>query len=283
MKIIYGTNVTENKKNTVGDENDFKIDRVSENQIKKFRFAYEKIGKQLSFSCVFIFLLLLRSILLLIWSIVFILSFYTLIKNDFSFNSLFPTRDAKTIEIVGLVCFFVWGILFILDQLKKRKMPLSKRINAMAELEKAADECAIEQDIPEDAANVDVMNYNYKIKNNRIKIMSPAISNFNKAAFIKDDFLCLADVSRIIYIPIKDITGIKRVNKRIKAIFWNKEESSQSEKYRNCKIIMRDDNSFIVTEYYSIIVVHNAETYELGIMPYDIDFFKEKLNLEIVE
>ena len=174
--------------------------------------------------------------------------------------------------IVGLGCLAVFALIGWIDHRRRKSITESDEYQAMeADMESAADTSRFLLGIPDSAADLDVLAYNYKVKKGKEK---PADSdqdyiNLSMYAWVENGELLLANNSEKFAIPLSAVTVRRRVGK-IRVFLWWKEEAPQDPIYKPYKIKYDEDSDiFTLRAVYALEVVHGDEPYELLVPDYD--------------
>lgn len=126
--------------------------------------------------------------------------------------------------------------------------------------------------IPENALEVDVFVFQYKLKNDKAKFLKAGCFNFiNKVttAFVQNGCLCFNDVTMRMDIPLDSITEIKRIDKRVYFPDWNKDETHLKEPYKQYRISSKD-YGYSVKYFYALCIRYFGTDYELLFPPYEL-------------
>ena len=107
--------------------------------------------------------------------------------------------------------------------------------------------------------------------------------NMSMYIFKENDALCLATVNEVLSIPLNHIKEVYKINKKINAYGWNKEEPYNKGKYKEYKITANQYNVLFYKYYYSIRINDGTTDYEIIVPPYDYEYFDNIINLEVKE
>ena len=97
--------------------------------------------------------------------------------------------------------------------------------------------------------------------------------NFDMLVFREGEMLCLADDRSVIGIPLSDITGIYKINKRVNFSGWNKEDDFNTGAYKPYKITQNNYGILYIKPYYSLRFTGYGEVYEILFPAYELDTF----------
>lgn len=129
--------------------------------------------------------------------------------------------------------------------------------------------------VPENAENIDVLTYSYKITKNGEKKTTPFdFCNMDMKVYTDGNMLHIADISSRYSFPLDEIYGIRTIDKKASLVSWNKDEGVNEGKYKQFKI--REDNIGTVyfKTYYALQIRHEGKYYEIFFPGYDIDIIE---------
>ena len=192
--------------------------------------------------------------------------------------------NAPYLFIIGPVFLLVFAVLAIYG---KRMDKTAFESEELEELTEEGDallaEIKAELSIPDDALQLDVLCYPYKVKKNGdVRPYNDFATHtpFEMFVYKADESLCIANCESVYKIPLSQITGIEKRDEKIKLMCWNKEEEINSEKYEHYK--MSIDNFGIVHAkgYYSIMISSDFGEYFIDVPSYEIDAFRSIIGEE---
>ncbi len=183
--------------------------------------------------------------------------------------------------VAGILCIGIAVIVEII-QLRRTKRAVESDEGQLL-LEQAKQELAQSKmllGVPEDAADLDVLGYEYKIKRGKEKVIHDeyAYTANDLFAFLEEGELMLADAQDKYAIPLYAITQVECRRKKVKINSWNKEEEVTSAPYKPFKIRYDDENDvFTIRAVYALIINYNSEEYELLVPDYDWELVLQPL------
>ena len=147
------------------------------------------------------------------------------------------------------------------------------------------EECYAELGVPEDAKQADIFTKPYKMKNGKEKKASSWFEYVNQEVdiFLEGNMLCIADVNNVIGLPIEDMTGIYKINKRVSFLGWNKEESFNKDPYKQYKMTCNQFGMIFIKTHYSLRFSSFGTEYEILFPAYELDTFTSLTGLEVKE
>lgn len=190
------------------------------------------------------------------------------------------------ILIIGIGLVALGGITMLIGSLMNKHLTEKdedfKRNNE--KLEERINIHRNELNIPQDTKNIDVLFSFVKEKNGQEKINIWKLYNhYNQelTVFLEDGMLCFCDNHSVFGVPIESFKRIVPMKRRQIIAVWNKEESFNSDKYKEYKI--RNTNQGLSCKCYAVILVLNNEEYQIIIPNYDLEEFRKILSLTVVE
>lgn len=180
--------------------------------------------------------------------------------------------------LIWKLCFIFFLLLWIILSIIISKS-MKANIKSMEfkekndKLDEIVDRIKEQLDIPEDAAEVDVMRYTYKIKKDREVLTGLGYRNLLYYIFIKENCLCISNLKCKFSFPLIQITGIRKINKQIPFLYWNKLEPYNDRKYKQYKIIRNNIGIYYCKPYYALQLKDIDKEFEIFIMPYDLEAY----------
>lgn len=279
MKIFFGIDITQNKKNEAFDGEIFtgkQLPPAQAQAIKNWeesRVALEKKEK-------------LPAVLRIIQVAAFVVAAVCalgILRSDVNLYEAY--RNAPGFFYAAGIGAVIFGLLFLVQWLRQRQTTGSEEY-AMSQhrLENLEKSCRAALDVPEDAANVDVLVMRYKDKKGKPVPVSKNYTVFQNPElwiFVRDNKLCLADLHRRYDIPLEEMIGIHRVDARGTAPNWNKVLSFTDEPYKACKITT-NQYGIIFKHYYALFIRREGVTYSLFFPPYEFSLFQKLTGCGVV-
>lgn len=282
MKAVFGINITEDKHNSHVDGEVFISKRISENQQQSLDEERENIEKLEKKSNLPIALNIVYYICLL----VSLVGLVGVTKNLGKLSIAQMYSNAPLLFIAIGICAPVWLVLFIYKKTRLSSVSKSEDLQiTLNHVESQVTAAFAALGIPSNAKEMDVLCYRYKLNGDQISVKNIGMTthlNLELMVYVADDCLCLADTEMRYSIPLKSISKIKTVNKRISVPEWNKDTPCNKGEYKQYKIT-KNQYGFYFKPYYSIEIHYQNEEYELLIPPYELPGMEELIKLTPVE
>lgn len=195
-------------------------------------------------------------------------------------------RNAPGLVISGAVSGAVALVLWLIDRKKTKNVLGSKDFNADVEAaEKINEESFAALAVPADAKSIDVFGYAYENKNGKEKKMNIFCDYLTMQfrIFREGDLLCLGDVSGVIGVPVCDITGIYKINKRVSFMEWNKDERFDKGEYKQYKITCNNAGVLFIKPVYALRFLGGDDEYEIIFPAYELDAFTRATGVSVRE
>lgn len=178
--------------------------------------------------------------------------------------------SAPYLFVIAFVAAIVLVVIFFNKKKKQKNMEKyleqNEILENMEEMEKLA---AKELEIPEDSIRVDTLADVYEMKRGKKKLLiAPVTFNSMMDMYVKEGFLCFADVAQEISIAIEDIVRIEKVKKRLSIGEWHKQEEYKSKKYKKYKI-EQNNYGLLIKGYYSVQINSLWGEFEIRLPNYE--------------
>ena len=194
--------------------------------------------------------------------------------------------NAPALFWVGGVCLVVWAVLCLAASHKSRTVLENDegQFN-MAKFDSVVGSVMDELEVPSDAADVDVLTFNYKVTNGKIKPKGGAMDftpyrNGEYKLFSDADAIYLADILGKFAIPRAEIRRIATVSKSISVPDWNKDAPASSSEYKRFKLKPDQYGCTHFKPYHILEFEHYGETWGIYFAPYDLAAFETVTGLK---
>ncbi len=283
MRPFLGIDLTKNKENEQFDGKEFLVAEPSEFAAQRFVDSSEKVDKTLERSKLPFPVRLIQWIcggigLLLTGGILEAWGEGVSLKEGY--------QNASWLYWLDGICLLVWLILKCIS-VKKQKTVLEsdESTHVFSNLGGICNAIYDEFSVPSEAKEVDVLVFCYKIKNNKVKVCSRFMqtvpfSNSVFKIFSDSENIYLANLEGKYAFPRLSVRNIHTVNKRIRIIGWNKEESPKKGIYKQYKINAEDNEVISCKPYYILEVIRDGEAWGIFFPCYELPIFEELTGLK---
>lgn len=189
-------------------------------------------------------------------------------------------QNAPWLFWAGGICAAVWLVLWICSKQKaKTVLKTDESSQTFSHLDGISHAVYTELAVPDNAKNIDILSFFYKVKNGNIKVCEKAVCTqfFNPEfkVFADANNLYLANLEGKYAFPLSSIGEIRTVKKHIRIAGWNKEEKFNKGIYKQYKLTT-DNYGCIHCNYYHIIEIsRNSESFGIYIPCYELPIFEE--------
>ena len=267
MPSIFAKNVTDEKNATFDGEAAFLQQRVPEyHQAQLEQQANTMIGTAKKMIC---WPALVGQGLLAIAGLVCLRVFL---------DTWLPEEGTGTVRwplvAIFAACAAGFGLLEWYSRRRKKQIEQSDEYQLTEQhLESAADTSRVLLGVPADAADIEVLGYDYKLKNGKEKRTdSWDYDTCCYYAFVQDGALMLADSEEKYAIPLSAVTAVRHRHEKTKVWLWMKDDQPKAEPYKPYKIKYDEENDvYTLPAVYALTVSHNGEEWELVLAEYEWD------------
>ena len=289
MKVLFGTDITQNKKNDKSDGDEFIVRSVpgeiseknSEIFDKELEAAEKTAGK--------------RSIYEMIGLVMMASSFLGLSgmfdeDAELTFSLIRETVSQNPMRFAVFALLFVVGFLLLMirpvTNIKNLKSEVESDENPEDESEKNLQQAYFSLGVPQDAENVDIFCSEYVIRKGEPELKPIKMFGFANAdlkVFADRNELFIADTENLYAIALDSIEKISRYNGKLTMMFWNKETAYNKGKYQPYHIRKRGEFKYTVKTYYSLDINRDGETYKMYFPPYELDVIERLTGMKYEE
>ena len=281
MKPLFAINLTDDKKNEVVNGSEFVTKTASIQNTDSLEENQEELKQSIKKSQLPLWL----QIVTYICGIYALIVAASIIKNlDIGFAQMF--KNAPALIITAPICGLIWLIFFVYSKIKSKKVLAEENVEQqIADIDKDIDAIYAELGVPDDAINVDILMFRYKIKDGEIKpyggMQNVPYLNFEIKAYTDGKCLHFADTENIYSFDLSELRSITTVNKRISTMNWNKDEHPRKGEFKQYKITVSDESvPYILYKPFHILEgEHNGEKYGIFFPCYELPAFERLTGL----
>lgn len=177
----------------------------------------------------------------------------------------------------------VWLVLWLVEKHRKRSLSTSKERSAIRQrTKKALHACHDALDVPENAAEVDVLAMHYRQRDGEIKPVKSGGEFSNTPVYMwrKGDALCIADASVRMEIPLSCMTGLASRRGTVRLDDWNKRRSWRQYKAQG---VYAGKQGIFVKSYCILSMQYRGEPYQLWLPGHEKDIIEKLTGCQAVE
>ena len=274
MKPFLGIDLTTDKKNEQMNGQEFLVQTPSAALTKSFDDSLEKAEETVAKAK----LPRLFRILQYICGITALLVICGILKSDVSFAEGY--HNAPWLFWIGAGCAAIWLVLWLWSLYKDSSLKSEESTQTLSHFESVSDAIFTNLGVPDNAKDVDIFLFFYKMKDGNIKIhekglqIAPYINTVFKI-FSDAENLYLANLEGKYAFPLSSIVKIHTVKKHIRFVGWNKEEKYNKGIYKQYKLTVDNYGVIHCKQYHILEVNHHGETFGIYFPCYELPVFEE--------
>ncbi len=284
MKPFLATDLTEDKQNTQKDGLEFLVQRPSAALTQSLETAAQKAMDTVHLSKL---PGILRAGQWLMGAAAFLI-IVGIVKSLINGTSLSEAFDnAPFLFWIAGGCLIGWLILFLLSARRsKRVLEQEESTLAFSNLDNIVNSIWGDLGVPATAPEIDILSFCYKNKEEEIKPVTSGLENspyHNEAfrVFADGQMLYIADVRAKFAIPRSALRRIRRIDKRIAAIGWNKEEGINTGRYKEYKLRQDQYNCVYSKPYYILEFTHRGQDWGIYFPSYELPILQGLTGLTV--
>ncbi len=282
MKPVFGIDITNDKNNERIHAEDFIAANASEETSQQLNESGDRAESTIKSAKLPTAVTVLQFVFLIVGGFC-ILSFLNSI-SDVGFAAAYTASPLTFyVGVLGVAAFVAISI-FATGRMK-RVLDSEDAKNVVNEIESVTDKIYKELDVPQGAADVDVLFFNYvEHENGDIVPKSAPLAltpyiNFELKIFKRSGKLCFADLTSRYDFELEKFRGITRVDKKISIPQWNKSEPHNSENFKKFRMVKNNMDCIFFKPYYILEFVKNDELYGIYFPCYELEVFERLTGL----
>ncbi len=277
MKAFYCNDITNDKKNTELNGEEFITVKVNENDcIAYSKKADEYFGKMLKADPLWVNIVKPLSLGLGIY----ILAMFLLTCLKKGFAETFATLYGLFIAGVALIA--IGGTLHFIMK-KKKEMIYKDKSEEELEKEAKAEYLALlgTMGVPSYAVPVDIFSFTYKLKDGE-ELPMPKDNFFANTEFHiyeEEGYLKMTDGDAVYSFNIKDMTCIRTEERKISLLVWNKDVKPTDERFAPYDFEIDKDEDVIIYKMHILELERDGETFGIYFPDYELPTFERLTGL----
>lgn len=275
MKPFLGIDLTLNKKNDQFNGNEFLVQKPSSALSESLVASTDKVEKTIEKSK----LPLPLRIVQFICGIAAMLIAGGILKADVSLAEGY--HNAPWLFWVAGICAVLWLILWFSGNHKAKSiLDTDESTQTFSHLDGVANAVYTELDVPDDAKDIDILSFFYKVKDGEIKVQEKGMQVFQYfnpefKIFADEENLYLANLEGKYAFPLSSITKMHTVKKHIRIAGWNKDEKCNKGIYKQFKLTTDNYGCIHCRQYYILEINRQGESYGIYFPSYELPTLEE--------
>lgn len=194
-------------------------------------------------------------------------------------------RNSPFLLIIASACGIIWMVLHTLS--KKKEKEVLKEENAeehAVKIEEDFKEIHSELGVPEDAVNVDILLFRYKIKDGKVSPQAAVLQttpyiNIDTKLYSTDDHVHIAELENVYSFKKSELKSITTVNKRISIPSWNKDENPRKGIYKPYKMTVNNMGDIFFKPFHILEIERDGEQFGVYFPCYELQAFESVTGL----
>lgn len=278
VKPIFCIDITTDKNNETLNGEEFITRTASKQMVEEYETKQESLEETVEKSQLPLWLTIVKYLCAL---------FFIIVAGSCA-KAGFDTalRNAPLLVFGGFVSGIAWIVLHVISKKKEKKVLKEENAEERAEeISEDLREIHAELGVPEDAVDIDVLIFNYKLKDGEIKPHTSALQsspyiNLELKIFATDDALHIADLESVYSFKKSEIKAITTVNKRISVPIWNKDEAPRSAAFKQYKMTVNNMGDVFFKPYHILEIERDGISFGLYFPCYELQTVEELTGLK---
>lgn len=277
MKPLFGTDLTNDKKNQTSNIEQFARKKISQTSSDALDTVSEQANDIVKKADIPFFMKIIMYV-----SVIGFFIMAKVLRNLCADSETTIQQIMKehpwTVIIAVIFCVIFVGISFYRKKLSKNVINSDEYAVTESRINTVLSNVYSELDVPSDAEDVDVFYGFYKVKDGECKHKTPGITpfdfaNFANKVFVENGNLCVSDTTTKYCIPDFKPISIEKVNKRRRFPVWNKDTPYNKGDFKKYKITY-NDSVYSCKSYYILHFDSNGEKWGIYFPNYELPFFE---------
>lgn len=285
MKPFIGINITDDKNNEVCDGKEFVVQTTTPAMLEAYNKATDAVGD----FCKKAKQPLLYQILHRLVGIVAVgitAGFTKTVLNNDGLKAVAKIyENAAWVIWLGVACWIAFGLMTVIGRKRIKAIAESDEYNhAHTKEQSLANTIYAEFGVPAQAPFVDVLSFQYKVKDGKIK---PKNKEAKTVPFVNIAFkihtdgqkLYLTEMESKYAFELSELKGIKVIKERGFIPGWNKEAPYDKGEYKQYKIVTNNIGLYF-KNYCILELEHNGESWDIYFPNYELPIFEQITGLK---
>lgn len=285
MKPFIGIDITENKKNTELNGKEFVVQETSKALYEAYDKATDEIGDFSKKASMPLWYRIIHKIIG-VGALIVSTSLVKIVLNNDGIETLIKVvKEMPWFVLIGVSCWIVFGCMTLIARKKIKEIAESDEFNhSQSKAETLSNSIYAELGVPPQAPFVDILSFQYKIKDGEIKPKgkgAKTVPFINIAFRIHSDSenLYLTEMENKYAFSFSEIKGIKMIKERGFIQAWNKDVAFNKGEYKQYKIT-KNDYGYYFKQYCILELDHNGEIWQIFFPDYELPVFEQLTGLK---
>ncbi|MBP3307933.1 MAG: hypothetical protein J6L90_00670 [Clostridia bacterium] len=278
MKPLFCIDVTLDKNNEIVNGSEFITRTASKEKIEEYENKQEELEQTVEKSKLPLLLRIIKNLC----------GLFSLMVLAASVKAGFETalKNAPILVMSGALCGILWIILHFVSKAKEKKVLKEENAEQQSkEIDEDFKNIHNELNVPDDAAEIDVLLFKYKRKNGKINpyssgLQTTAYMNMSVKMYETDDELHIADLESVYSFAKSELKVITTVNKRISVPTWNKDEDPRRGSFKRYKMTVNNIGNVFFKPYYILEIEHGSQIFGIYFPCYELEIFEHLTGLK---
>ena len=278
MKPLFCIDVTLDKNNEIVNGSEFITRTASKQKIEEYENKQEDLEQTVEKSK----LPLLLRIIKYLCGLFFLMVLAASVRTGFET----ALKNAPILVMSGALCGILGIILHFVSKGKEKKVLKEENAEQQSkEIYEDFKNIHNELNVPDDAAEIDVLLFKYKRKNGKINpyssgLQTTAYMNMSVKMYETNDELHIADLGNVYSFAKSELKVITTVNKRISVPTWNKDEDPRKGSFKRYKMTVNDIGNVFFKPYYILEIEHGSQIFGIYFPCYELEIFEHLTGLK---
>lgn len=209
----------------------------------------------------------------------------TVLEDDISIKQIYA--QLPWLFWLAGASIVIWAVItFFAKRKEKAVMESDESERFFSGMDAIAKSIYDEMGLSGDEKSVDVLSFEYKLKDGECKPYKSALedmvyNNLEYYIFADDKNLYLADTDGKYAFALSSLRAIHKIKKKIALLSWNKDVDYYKGEYKRFKMHEDDAYNVIVKNYCILELEHNGESWGIYFPEYELETFEELTGLKV--
>ena len=288
MKPFFGIDITEDKDNETINGDEFVVAKTADEEAQALEEAVDEANELVKKSELPRALRVIRFFSGAL-ALIAIVAIFKAISGYDGVTLAEGYKNAPWIFWTGGGCLLLWLALTIVGSAKEKEVVESEAAKkAVSELDEAVENVYEILEVPEDAENVDILAFNYKLKDGEPvpkerPFAMTTFFNIDLKVFSDGEYLYLTTAGEKYAFALSSMKAIYTVKKRILIPDWNKDTPPNKGEYKPYKMAFNNLECVSLKNYHILVLEREDEEWGIWFPCYELPVFEKLTGLSAQE